>query len=182
MRLISQHGILSGRQAVSVMTAQSPKSRNIRRAGRADLAVVQQISADAYTPAYMAALGYIPKPAEEDYGPRIDRGEVWILDSDGRDIGIAVLDEQPDHLLVYSIAVSPAEQRQGYGRALLELADQRAIAIGVDEIRLYTNVRMQGNIALYRRHGYVAVGTRPHPSRAGEALVDMMRRVEPSVP
>jgi len=58
------------------MTAQSPKSRNIRRAGRADLAVVQQISADAYTPAYMAALGYIPKPAEEDYGPRIDRGEV----------------------------------------------------------------------------------------------------------
>src|SRR6516165_4272090 len=146
------------------MTERSSTSYNIRRAGRADLAVVQQISADAYTPAYMAALGYIPKPAEEDYGPRIDRGEVWILNSDGRDVGIAVL----------------AEQRQGHGRALLEFADQRAIAIGVMEIRLYTNVRMTGNIALYRRHGYVAAGTRPHPSRAGEALVDMMRRVGPS--
>ena len=162
------------------MTERSSTSYNIRRAGRADLAVVQQISADAYTPAYMAALGYIPKPAEEDYGPRIDRGEVWILNSDGRDVGIAVLEEQPDHLLVYSIAVNPAEQRQGHGRALLEFADQRAIAIGVMEIRLYTNVRMTGNIALYRRHGYVAAGTRPHPSRAGEALVDMMRRVGPS--
>jgi len=95
------------------MTERSSTSYNIRRAGRADLAVVQQISADAYTPAYMAALGYIQKPAEEDYGPRIDRGEVWILNSDGRDVGIAVLEEQPDHLLVYSIAVNPAEQRQG---------------------------------------------------------------------
>ena len=136
------------------MTEQSPASRSIRRAGRADLAVVQRISADAYIAAYMAALGYIPKP-EEDYSPRIDRGEVWILNC-GRDVGITVLEERPDHLLVYSIAVSPAEQRQGYGRALLEFADQRAIVIGVDEIRLYTNVRMQGNIAIYRQKGYVA--------------------------
>ena len=118
------------------MTEQSSTSRRIRRAGRADLAVVQQISADAYISAYMAALGYIPKPAEEDYSPRIDRGEVWILNCDDRDVGVTVLEERPDHLLVYSIAVSLAEQRQGYGRALLEFADQRAIAIGVDEIRL----------------------------------------------
>jgi len=163
------------------MTEQSSTSRRIRRAGRADLAVVQQISADAYIPAYMAALGYIPKPAEEDYSPRIDRGEVWILNCDDRDVGVTVLEERPDHLLVYSIAVSLAEQRQGYGRALLEFADQRAIAIGVDEIRLYTNLRMTGNIALYRGHGYVAVGTRPHPSRADEMLVDMVRSMGPSV-
>jgi len=164
------------------MTEQGSTSCNIRRAGRADLAVVQQITADAYISAYMTALGYIPKPAEEDYGPRIDRGEVWILNCDGRDVGIAVLEEQPDHLLVYSIAVSPAVQRQGYGNALLKFANQRAVALGVAEIRLYTNVRMKGNIALYRRHGYVAVGTRPHPSRAGEVLVDMMRTVAAPVP
>jgi ribosomal protein S18 acetylase RimI-like enzyme len=163
------------------MTEQSSTSRRIRRAGRADSAVVQQISADAYISAYMAALGYIPKPAEEDYSPQIDRGEVWILNCEGRDVGVTVLEERPDHLLVYSIAVSPAEQRQGYGRALLEFANQRAIAIGVDEIRLYTNLRMTGNIALYRGHGYVAVGTRPHPSRADEMLVDMVRSMGPSV-
>jgi len=154
----------------------------IIRADPADVSVVQQISADAYIPAYMAALGYIPKPAEEDYSARIDRGEVWILSCNNRDVGVAVLEEQPDHLLVYSIAVSPAEQRQGYGTALLEFADQRAIAIGVDEIRLYTNLRMKGNIALYRQHGYVTVGTRPHPSRATEVLVDMVRLMKRGAP
>ena len=182
MRPIWRHSIPSGPQSVSTMTEQSPISNSIRRAGRPDLAVAQRISADAYTPAYMAAVGYIPKPAEEDYSPRIDRGEVWILNCNGRDVGIAVLEEQPDHLLVYSIAVSPAEQRQGYGRALLEFADQRAIAIGVDEIRLYTNVLMKGNIALYRQNGYVPVGTRPHPSRAGEVLVDMVRSMRSHAP
>jgi hypothetical protein len=41
---------------------------------------------------------------------------------------------------------------------------------------------MEKNIALYRQHGYVETGTRPHPSRVGEMLVDMERTVPPSVP
>jgi len=143
--------------------------------------VIQQISAEAYVSAYMAAVGYIPKPAGEDYSPLIDRGELWILNCNGRDVGVTVLEERPDHLLVYGIAVSPAEQLQGYGRALLEFAERQAIAIGVGAIRLYTNLRMTGNIALYRQHGYVAVGTRPHPSRADEVRVDMVRSVRPGV-
>ena len=96
-------------------------------------------------------------------------------------MGLAVLEERAEHLLVYSIAVKPTEQRQGYGRALLDFADQRAAAIGVEEIRLYTNVRMERNIALYRRHGYIEVGTHLHPSRAGEVLVDMVRSLAPGV-
>jgi ribosomal protein S18 acetylase RimI-like enzyme len=163
------------------MTDHRPPSYSVKRAQHSDLAVVHQISADAYISAYMAALGYIPKPAQEDYGPRIDRREVWILEYNGREVGVAVLEERSDHLLVYSIAVKPTEQRQGYGRALLDFADRRAAAIGVDEIRLYTNSRMERNIALYRRHGYVEVGSRPHPSRAGEVLVDMVRSVAPGV-
>ena len=39
---------------------------------------------------------------------------------------------------------------------------------------------MEKNIALYRRHGYAETGTRPHPSQAGEVLVDMVRAVPPS--
>ena len=152
----------------------------LRRADQSDLAVVQEISADAYIAAYVPMLGYIPLPAEEDYGPRIERGEVWLLACDNKDVGVAVLEERPDYLLVYSIAVRPAEQGKGHGRALLDFADQRAIALGLAVIRLYTNVRMEKNIALYRRHGYAETGTRPHPSRVGEVLVDMVRAVPPS--
>jgi ribosomal protein S18 acetylase RimI-like enzyme len=144
------------------------------------LVVVQEISSDAYIAAYVPVLGYIPLPAEEDYGPRIERDEVWLLACGDRDVGVAVLEERPDHLLVYSIAVRLGEQGRGHGRALLDFADQRAIALGLAVIRLYTNVRMEKNIALYRRHGYAVTGTCPHPSRVGEVLVDMVRAVPPS--
>ena len=156
------------------------RPRKIRRADQSDLAVVQGISADAYVAAYVPVLGYIPLPAEEDYRPRIERGEVWLLACGDSYVGVAVLEERRDHLLVYSIAVRPTEQGRGHGRALLDFADQRAIAVGLAVIRLYTNVRMEKNIALYRRHGYAETGTRPHPSRAGEVLVDMVRAVPPS--
>jgi N-acetylglutamate synthase-like GNAT family acetyltransferase len=96
---------------------------------------VQQISADDYIAAYVPVLGYIPQPAEEDYSPRIARQEVWIIEEDGHPIGVAVLEESPDHLLVQSIAVTPTEQRLGYGKALLDFADQRTVEIGVREIR-----------------------------------------------
>jgi len=159
------------------MTEEQLQPYRIRNAGPSDLAVVRQISADAYISAYLPVLGYIPKPAEEDYGPRIARKEVWLLERSGRAVGVAVLEEHSHHLLVYSIAVNPTEQRQGYGRALLACAAQRAVAIGVPEIRLYTNTLMTRNIALYQSHGYVAMGTRPHPTRAGEMLIDMARPV-----
>ena len=149
----------------------------MRRADAEDRAIVQRISADAYIPAYMAVLGTIPKPAIEDYGPYIRKGEVWILEVEGEPTGIAVLQENDDHLLIYSIAVKPGAQRRGYGTELLRFAERRAREIGLQELRLYTNERMESNLALYRRCGFVETGKRPHPSRAGQVLVDMVRKL-----
>jgi len=59
----------------------------IRRADPGDADIVQRISADAYIPAYMAVLGTVPKPATEDYGSGIERGEVWILEIQVRSRG-----------------------------------------------------------------------------------------------
>jgi ribosomal protein S18 acetylase RimI-like enzyme len=160
-----------------VMSEQQRPPYRIRAADRSDLALVQQISADAYISAYMPVLGYIPIPAEEDYSDRIARREVWIIETGQHAVGVAVLEEYPDHLLVHSIAVRPTEQRRGYGRALLDFADYRAVAIGVPELRLFTNTQMQRNIALYRSHGYAETAIRPHPSRSGQMIVDMVRPV-----
>ena len=140
---------------------------------------IQRISADAYIPAYMAVLGTIPRPATEDYGPRMEKGQVWVLEVEGEPTGVVVLEERSDHLLVYSIAVKLDAQRKGYGTALLDFADQRAIGLGLREVRLYTNERMVGNLRLYRRHGFVEIAKRPHPSRPGQVLVDMVRRLDP---
>jgi GNAT superfamily N-acetyltransferase len=57
--------------------------------------------------------------------------------------GIAVLEENTEYLLIYSIAVRPEAQRKGYGRALLDFADRRAIELGLCEVRLYTNEQME---------------------------------------
>jgi len=152
---------------------------NIRRAGPGDAEMVQRISADAYIPAYVAVLGTIPKPATEDYAPRIERGQVWILEIEGEPTGLAVLEENTDHLLIYSIAVRPEAQRKGYGRVLLDFADKHAIELGLREVRLYTNEQMERNLRLYRQHGFVQMGKRPHPSRSGQVLVDMLRKLPP---
>jgi ribosomal protein S18 acetylase RimI-like enzyme len=160
-------------------TEMPTNAANIRRAGPGDAEMVQRISADAYIPAYVAVLGTIPKPATEDYGPRIERGEVWILEIEGEPTGIAVLEENTEYLLIYSIAVRPEAQRKGYARALLDFADKRAVEIGLHEVRLYTNEQMERNLRLYRQHGFLQMRKRPHPSRPGQVLVDMVRKLPP---
>jgi ribosomal protein S18 acetylase RimI-like enzyme len=100
------------------------------------------------------------------------------LEVEGEPTGVVVFEEKADHLLGYSIVVKPGAQQKGYGTALHDLADQRAIGLGLCEVRLYTNERMEGNLRLYRRHGFVEVGKRPHPSRPGQVLVDMVRRLD----
>jgi ribosomal protein S18 acetylase RimI-like enzyme len=117
------------------------------------------------------------RPATEDYRARVESGKVWILEIAGKPTGIVVLEGNAEHLLIYSIAVKPDSQRKGYGRALLDFADKRAIELGLHEVRLYTNERMQRNLMLYRRHGFVEVGRRPHPSRPRQVLVDMVRKL-----
>ena len=66
----------------------------------------------------MAVLGTIPKPTTEDYGTRIEKGEVWILEVEGEPTGVAVLEETADHLLIYSIAVKTRCTKKGLWRGI----------------------------------------------------------------
>jgi len=64
--------------------------------------------------------------------------------------------------------VFPECQGRGYGRRLLEFAEECARTAGLPEVRLYTNVKMTENIALYERVGY---------EETDRAVVDGYRRV-----
>ncbi len=157
-------------------TADAPApALRLARAGDADL--VRRISAQAYTPAYLDVIGAVPKPATEDYAGRIATGGAWILEDSGEAIGVLVLEPAADHLAIYSVAVLPSAQGRGLGKALLAFAGDLARRRGLPELRLYTNARMTKNLALYRGAGFVETGRRPHPSRAGEVLVDLAKRV-----
>ncbi len=68
----------------------------------------------------------------------------------------ALIEMRPerDHLLIVNVAVQPAFQSRGYGRALLAHAEGFARSLRLAEVRLYTNSRFTANLRLYGRLGY----------------------------
>lgn len=150
-----------------------------RLAAVADLAAIERLTEAAYR-AYTELLGAPPLPVTEDYRPRVERGEVWLLDDhlEGGLAGLIVLEIYPNHVMVFSVAVAPSSQGRGLGVRLLDFAVEQASKAGVGEVRLYTNARMERNIALYRSLGFVETGRRPNPERPGWTLVDMAKQLE----
>jgi GNAT superfamily N-acetyltransferase len=90
----------------------------------------------------------------DDYDARITAGEAWVLEHDHHPIGVLVLIDCQDHLLLDNIAVLPHLQGRGYGRQLLDFADDEAVRRGYCLLRLYTHALMHENVALYRALGW----------------------------
>jgi len=136
------------------MSATGSGSAIVRPAQPDDVAAVRRIVDAAYR-FYIARIGREPGPMNDDYARRISDGQVWLLERADGVIGILVLEETTDGLLLDNIAVAPDRQGEGHGRVLLAFAEAETRHRGGREIRLYTNAKMTENIALYRRIGYV---------------------------
>lgn len=136
----------------------------IRPAVPTDAVTVTRIVTDAYTP-YIDRIGRAPAPMTVDYADLIDTTDhVYVATDDDvaldEPIGVLVLVDEPDHVFVDAVAVSPHHHGRGLGRALLDVAEQRACDRGLAEIRLYTNAAMTENLSLYPHLGYVEVDRR----------------------
>ena len=136
----------------------------IRPADIADLAAIARIVAAAYTK-YIERIGKPPGPMLDDYAALIRAHAVWVTDDLS---GLIVLLAEPDHLLLDNIAVDPALQGRGVGRALMRFAEAEARRRGFPALRLYTHETMTENIALYSRTGW---------EETGRAAQDGYRRV-----
>ncbi|OWV95975.1 GNAT family N-acetyltransferase [Rhizobium sp. R693] len=148
----------------------------LRAASPDDLQAVEALTTEAYAP-YTRLLGRPPIPVTEDYAPRIGRGEVWLREVHGELAGLAVVERHPDHVMLFSIAVSPRFQGSGHGLAILRWVEEIAREWRLPEVRLYTNARMERNIALYRAFGFQETGRRENPHRPGWVIVDMAKPV-----
>jgi ribosomal protein S18 acetylase RimI-like enzyme len=146
------------------------------RATPADLDAVAALTEAAYRP-YTELLSAPPLPVTADYTAPIAAGEVWLRHADNVLAGLLVLALHPDHAMIESVAVSPAYQGQGHGIALLRLAERLTADAGLAELRLYTNARMERNIALYAAFGFRETGRRPNPHRPGWTILDMEKRL-----
>ena len=127
----------------------------IRPADATDLPAVQRIVRDAYTK-YIVRIGKPPGPMNDNYAALVRAHHVWVMGDPLQ--GAIVLLPEADHLLLDNVAVDPAAQGQGIGRALIEFAEAEARRRGYTEMRLYTHETMVENIALYRRTGWRETG------------------------
>ncbi|MEV5340963.1 GNAT family N-acetyltransferase [Streptomyces sp. NPDC052676] len=129
----------------------------IRPAVAADVPAVKSVTDAAYHP-YIARIGVVPQPMEADHAADVAAGRVFVTGDPVT--GLVVLDAYEDHLFLDSVAVRPDAHGQGVGRRLLRFVDARARALGLSEIRLYTNAMMWENQKIYPRYGYEVVERR----------------------
>jgi GNAT superfamily N-acetyltransferase len=116
---------------------------------------VRDLVQRAYQP-WVAVVGRRPAPMDDDYAHHIAAGEVFVLDDAAGELAaLAVLIDAPDHLLLDNVAADPARRGHGLGRRMIAFAEREAIRRGHGELRLFTNARMDRNIALYTTLGFV---------------------------
>ena len=145
----------------------------IRPAGHEDVPAINEIVERAYG-VYVDRIGMRPGPMEDDYGERVRAGHAFVGEEDGEVVGLLVLVEEPDHLLIENVAVNPGRQGEGIGRELLAFAEDRARESGRDTLRLFTHEQMTENLDLYARLGYVETERR---RESGFARVFMSKRL-----
>ena len=145
-----------------------------RRATAEDADKLTALARTAYA-RHVPVIGREPMPMSADWTKLLSEQEIWIVDGPaGEALASLALDIQRDHVMIWSVAVAPAHQKRGLGRRLMALAETRAQALQRAELRLFTNARMEGNIALYRRLGYQETRREPLSDRV---LVHMSKAV-----
>ncbi|WP_330284076.1 GNAT family N-acetyltransferase [Streptomyces sp. NBC_00588] len=129
----------------------------IRVAVAADVPAVKAVTDAAYHP-YIERIGVVPVPMRADHAANVAAGRVFVTGDPV--VGLVVLEEHEDHLFLDSIAVHPEAHGRGVGRRLLRFVDARARALGLPEVRLYTNAMMWENQKIYPKYGYDVVERR----------------------
>lgn len=131
-----------------------PDVITLRTAEPADTPAIAELTREAYTP-WIPIVGREPRPMGVDYAEAVKSSRFDLAYIDGELAALIETTPQEDWLLVVNLAVRPAFQHRGLGQRLLGLADELARDGGFIGARLFTNQRMERNIAVYRRYGYV---------------------------
>ncbi len=80
-----------------------------------------------------------------------------------------------DHLYISKLAVDPAQQSRGIGRALIEAVAGRARAHGLGALELQTRIELTENHAAFARCGFEKIATTSHPGFDRPTSVTMRR-------
>ncbi|MEJ7623578.1 MAG: GNAT family N-acetyltransferase [Pyrinomonadaceae bacterium] len=129
----------------------------IRLATTADAPEISRVLIEAfmvirehYTDEAFAAV----TPTPETVSDRFAEGPIWVAELDSKIVGTVSTTTEPDGLYMRSMAVSPAAQKLGIGRVLLDALHEHATGTGIERIFLYTLPFQSGAKGMYEKHGY----------------------------
>jgi len=136
--------------------------KTVRRATIDDAVTVRELTRAAYAK-WVPLLGRDPRPLTADYDAAVRDHLIDLLHVGGEAVALIEMAPKADHLLIVNVAVVPAQQGRGYGRALMAHAEGVARSLNLNEMRLYTNALFAENLRLYSRLGYRMDREEQHP-------------------
>ena len=118
----------------------------------------QRILWSAFTP-YVRNLGREITAHHYTFLPAaIERGDVYFAVDGDEIVGVAATERRDGGIYIDRLGVDPARQGTGLGSFMLERLEEIARANGLKGLSLETAEMAEGNIRLYRRHGFEIVG------------------------
>jgi ribosomal protein S18 acetylase RimI-like enzyme len=127
---------------------------SIRRATPDDTDRIRAIARAAYIK-YVSRIGREPAPMVSDFAALIAVGHVIVAEDREGIKGYLIGWPEADAYFIDNIAVDPEHQGHGLGRYLIEYAATEAKRLWLPAVRLYTNVAMTENLAMYAHIGFV---------------------------
>lgn len=92
-------------------------------------------------------------------------GEVWVIGRPAR--ACMVLTPKPNALHLGRLAVDPMWQRKGYAHVLIDLAEERARALGLPALELQSRIELVENHAIFFALGFKQTRSTSHPGFEG---------------
>lgn len=113
---------------------------------------------------YTERIGKPPAPMTADYNQLLTTHDVFVLrEAEGSQaIGSIVLlaPDGSDAVNINNLVVDVTAQGKGYGKMLMQFAEDLARERGRKALELYTNVKMYENIELYAKLKFTETGRR----------------------
>lgn len=117
----------------------------------------------------------------QDLARQAVTGEVWVIGVPA--LACVVLTPKGDALYLGKLAVDPGQQGKGFGRTLMDMAEDRARALGFAVLELETRVELAENQRLFTGLGFAQVARTVHPGFDRPTSLTYRKPVErPSLP
>lgn len=100
-----------------------------------------------------------------DLARRQRDGMVLVAQAGGAFVGSVFCEVKGDALYLTRMAAAPARRNAGIGRALLRAAVGEARRLGLKRLTLRVRVTLPGNLAYFKRVGFIETGTGQDPGR-----------------